>query len=49
MILGVPKENKERECRVALSPDVTAQLVKAGFNVMIEKGAGLKSYFAHSE
>ncbi len=46
MILGVPKETKERECRVALSPDVTAQLVKAGFNVLLEKGAGLKSYFA---
>ncbi len=46
MILGVPKETKERENRVALSPDVTAQLIKAGFNVIIEKGAGLNSYFA---
>ena len=46
MILGVPKETKERECRVALSPDVAAQLAKAGFDVLIEKGAGLKSYFA---
>lgn len=46
MILGVPKETKEHERRVALSPDVTTALVKAGFDVMIEKGAGLNSYFA---
>jgi H+-translocating NAD(P) transhydrogenase subunit alpha len=45
MLIGVPKETKERECRVALTPDVTAQLVKAGFEVNIEAGAGLSSYF----
>jgi H+-translocating NAD(P) transhydrogenase subunit alpha len=45
MLIGVPKETKERECRVALTPDATAQLVKAGFEVTIEAGAGLSSYF----
>lgn len=45
MLIGVPKETKERERRVALTPEVTAQLVKAGFAVTLEKGAGLNSYF----
>ena len=32
-------------CRVALSPAVTATLVKKGFNVNIEKGAGAGAKF----
>jgi H+-translocating NAD(P) transhydrogenase len=31
--------------RVALSPAVTAALVKKGFNVNIEKGAGVEAKF----
>ena len=45
MLIGVPKETKDRECRVALTPAITEQLVKEGFEIMIEKDAGLKSYF----
>lgn len=45
MLIGVPKETKERECRIALTPVIAEQLVKAGFEIMIEKGAGLNSYF----
>jgi NAD(P) transhydrogenase subunit alpha len=45
MILGVPKETKEREKRVSLSPDVVKALVTAGYTCLIEKGAGLNSYF----
>lgn len=44
--LGIPKERREGENRVALSPEGTAKLVKLGFNIHIEKGAGLSSYFA---
>jgi H+-translocating NAD(P) transhydrogenase subunit alpha len=44
--IGVPKELKEREKRVALSPDVTKQLITAGFSVVIEAGAGLNSFFS---
>jgi NAD(P) transhydrogenase subunit alpha len=44
--IGVPKELKEREKRVALSPDVTKQLITAGFSVVIEAGAGLSSFFS---
>ncbi len=45
MLIGVPLETKDRECRVALSPEVTSQLVQAGFNIMVQAGAGLKSYY----
>src|SRR5829696_3592485 len=44
--IGIPKETKERENRVAMTPDVAGQLVKAGFEVVIEKGAGENSYFS---
>lgn len=44
--IGITKESKERENRVAITPVVTEQLVKAGFEVEIEKGAGENSYFS---
>ncbi len=49
MLIGVPKETKERECRVALTPIVTGQLVKAGFDVLVETNAGLNSYFPDAD
>ena len=49
MILSVPKENKERENRVALTPDVVKALVKAGFECRVEKGAGIGSYFSDTQ
>ena len=49
MLIGVPKETKERECRVALTPTITGQLIKAGFEVVIEKGAGINSYFTDDD
>jgi len=45
VIVGVPKETVAGEHRVALNPDVTAQLIKLGAKVNIEKNAGLASYF----
>jgi len=44
--ISITKENKERENRVAMTPTVTEQLVKAGFEVLVEKGAGGNSYFS---
>ncbi|MFN3404518.1 MAG: Re/Si-specific NAD(P)(+) transhydrogenase subunit alpha [Cytophagaceae bacterium] len=46
MKLVVPKETKPYEKRVALTPDVVKQLIKAGFECEIEAGAGLNSYFS---
>ncbi|MFM1744989.1 MAG: hypothetical protein RLZZ630_926 [Bacteroidota bacterium] len=46
MLLGIPTETKEKECRVALTPDVCAQLISAGFQVRLQSGAGLNSYYS---
>jgi alanine dehydrogenase len=41
MIIGVPKEIKNRENRVAIVPGGVKMLVDAGHQVLVEKGAGL--------
>jgi NAD(P) transhydrogenase subunit alpha len=43
VIIGVPKESYPGERRVALVPIVVPNLVKAGFEVAIEKGAGVEA------
>src|SRR5437588_2279774 len=40
MIIGVPKEIKGQEYRVALLPSAAYQLIKRGHQVVVEKGAG---------
>jgi NAD(P) transhydrogenase subunit alpha len=45
MIIGVAKETKTKENRVALTPDVIKDIIKKGFRVQIESGAGLKSFY----
>ncbi len=40
MIIGIPKEIKEDEYRVALLPSAAYQLVKRGHEVLVERGAG---------
>ncbi len=41
MIIGLPKEIKKDEHRVALSPGAVEAIVAAGHSVLMEKGAGL--------
>ena len=43
MQVGVPKEIKVHESRVAITPDGVSELVRAGHDVFIEAGAGLGS------
>lgn len=43
MKLAVGKETRDAENRVALSPDAVKKLIALGFDVQVEKGAGLKS------
>src|SRR5881398_261114 len=43
MIVGVPKEIKEQEQRVALLPSGTNQLTRHGHSVLVERNAGLGS------
>ncbi len=45
MIIGVPKEIKPQENRVAVQPGGAMQLIKHGHTVFVEKGAGLGSGF----
>lgn len=45
MRIAVAKEVQEGERRVALVPDIAAQLVKAGHEVWIEAGAGVEASF----
>lgn len=49
MKIGVIKETKEFERRVALTPDVVKQLLKKEYAVLIEKGAGESSYFSDKD
>lgn len=46
MKLAVPKETKFKENRVALTPDVVKDLVKKGFEVQVESGCGMNSFFS---
>ena len=41
MIIGIPKERKVQEYRVALTPQAVGVLVQHGHKVLVEKGAGL--------
>jgi NAD(P) transhydrogenase subunit alpha len=49
MKIGIPKERKQGENRVALSPEVTKSLIASGFSVHIESGAGVNSYFSDDD
>src|ERR1700694_260904 len=43
MIIGVPKEIKEQEQRIALVPSAAEQLTKRGHTVLVEKNGGVGS------
>ncbi len=49
MKIGVPKEIKANECRVALLPSGAASLVAAGHQVCVQSGAGSGSGFSDEE
>ena len=49
MIIGIPKEVKDNEYRVALTPGGVESLVQAGHRVLVEQGAGVGSGFSDEE
>src|SRR5260370_25310199 len=49
MIIGVPKEIKEQEQRVALLPSAAGQLVRREHSVLVEKSAGVGSGYPDEE
>lgn len=46
LVVGVPKETLQNERRVALSPAGVQALVKQGFKVQVQSGAGEESKFS---
>jgi len=49
MIVGVPKESFPGERRVALVPAVIPGIVKAGFEVLVETGAGVEAGYPDAD
>ena len=49
MRIGIPKENNKDETRVAVVPISVPKLMKLGFEVFLEKGAGENSGYTDSE
>uniref|UniRef100_A0A672G2Q7 proton-translocating NAD(P)(+) transhydrogenase n=1 Tax=Salarias fasciatus TaxID=181472 RepID=A0A672G2Q7_SALFA len=49
LVVGVPKETAQNERRVALSPAGVQALVKQGFQVQVESGAGEESKFSDQQ
>ena len=45
MIIGIPKESLPGETRVAATPQTVGQLIKLGYDVVVESGAGAASTF----
>ncbi|MBP9838993.1 MAG: alanine dehydrogenase [Proteobacteria bacterium] len=49
MIIAVPRERKEAERRVAITPHGAAMLTSKGHRILVEKNAGLLSGFSNEE
>ena len=49
MIVGVPKEIKVHESRVAITPEGVSEFVHAGHTVIIENNAGAGSSISNEE
>src|SRR6266536_5750668 len=49
MIIGVPREIKDQEYRVALLPSAAYQLIKRGHPVVVERGAGAGAGYADGD
>src|SRR6266436_2438096 len=49
MIVGIPRETYPGERRVALVPAVIPGLLKAGFEVVVEAGAGTEAAFPDAD
>lgn len=46
LTIGIPKETFPLEKRVAATPESVARLVKPGFTVQVETGAGAQAFFS---
>lgn len=46
MIIGIPRESLPGETRVAATPQTVGQLIKLGYEVLVESGAGVAASFS---
>jgi len=46
MIIGIPRESLPGETRVAATPLTVGQIVKLGYTVVVESGAGAAASFS---
>jgi len=49
MIIGIPKEIKEHEYRVGVTPSGAGELIEAGHRVLVETAAGIGSGFSDED
>ena len=49
MIVGVPKEIKSQESRVAITPEGVSEFIRAGHSVIVESGAGFGSSISNED
>ena len=49
MIIAVPRETDTNEARVSTTPHSAAELIKVGYTVRIESGAGENSFFSDND
>lgn len=49
MVIGIPKEILPGENRVAATPEVVSKYIKAGFNVQVERDAGINAGFTNEK
>lgn len=45
MKIGIVRETREGEARVASTPEVVKKLVKTGFDILVEAGAGVAAHY----
>ncbi len=48
MLLGIPRETRAGETRVAATPDTVKKLTGLGLEVLVERGAGVAAHFTDS-
>jgi NAD(P) transhydrogenase subunit alpha len=49
LIIAIPKEVIQGENRVSIVPDMASKLIKKGFSVHVEKGAGFRAGFTDAQ
>jgi alanine dehydrogenase len=49
LLIGIPKESSENECRVGIVPEAVLLLVENGHRVLVEEDAGVEAHFSNKQ